>query len=123
MESEEEVLPWSQESNKKNKGIGCLPEKTNPSCKARSKPKVEGQEHLEIYLMLKEKERLEKLGEVAERMHRQTARSWRQVQKEIARAEKKVSSPQKSGAKAKRKVENPQKRRPKNPMQTMALDY
>ena len=123
MESEEELLPWSQESKKKSKGISCLPEKTNLSRTARSKPKVEGREHLEIYLMIKEKERLEKVGEVAQKMYRQTARRLRQIEKEIFQAEKKVFSSQKSGLKAKGKVENPQKQTSQNSVQSMALDY
>jgi len=123
MESEEELLPWQQESKKESKEISCLPEKSSLSRKVHSKPKVEGQEHLEIYLMLKEKQRLMRMGEVAARMQRQTVRRWRQVQKEIAQTEKKVFSPQKSGTKAKGKVENPQKRTSKNATQTMALDY
>jgi len=120
---EEGLFSWEEEAKKKSKRIGNLPEKTNLKCKARSKPNVEGQEYLNLYLMMKEKERLETFGQVTGRMHRQTAKSWREVKKEMAKAEKTLSPVEGTGVQAKRKAEKTRKRTPKKPMKTMVLDY
>lgn len=120
---EEGLFPWEEEAKKKSKRIGCLPEKTNLKCKVHSKPKVDGQEYLDLYLMTKEKERLEKFGQVTGRMQRQTAKNWREVQKEVAKAEKTLSPTEETRVEAKRKVEKTRKRAPKKPMKTIPLDY
>lgn len=110
-------------AKKEFKRIGNLPEKTNLKGKVRSKPKVEGQEYLDLYFMMKEKERLEKFGQVMGRMQRQTAKNWRETKEEIIKVEKTLSSAEGSGGEAKRKAEKTRKRTPKKPMKTIVLDY
>jgi len=119
---DEGLFPW-EEAKKKLKRIGNLPEKTNLKSKVHSKPDVEGQEYLNLYLMMKEKERLEKFGQVMGRMHRQTAKNWREVSKEIAKAEKTLSPTEGRRGEAKKKVEETGKKTPKKPMKTFPLDY
>jgi hypothetical protein len=119
----EGLFPWKEESKRQFKGIGNLPQKTNLKCKVRSKPKVGGQEYLDLYLMTKEKERLEKIGQVIGRIQRQTAKSWREVEKETAKVKKTVLSAGETGTEAKRKVEKTRKKTPQNPMKTIVLDY
>jgi len=120
---EEGVFPWEEEVKKKSKRIACLPEKTNLKSKVHSKPKVDGQEYLDVYLMMKEKERLERFGRVTGRIQRQTAKNWIDTNKEIAKAEKTLSCIEGTGVEAKRKSEKVRKRTPGKPMKTMVLDY
>jgi len=120
---EEGVLFSEGKSKKESKGIGNLPEKTNLKSKVRSKPKVGGQEYLELYLMAKEKERLEKIGQVIGRIQRQTAKSWREVERETAKIKKSVLSVEEKEIETKRKPEKVRKRTPEKPMKIMVLDY
>ena len=119
---EEGVLFSEGKSKKEFKRIGNLPEKTNLKSKVRSKPKVEGQEYLDLYLMKKEQERLAKIGQVIGRIQRQTAKSWREMEGETARIKKSILS-EETEIETKRKVEKVRKRTPGKPMKTMVLDY
>jgi len=120
---EEGLFPWEEEAKKKSKRIACLPEKTNLKSKVHSKPKVDGQEYLDVYLMMKEKERLERCGRATGSMQRQTAKNWIDMNKKIAEAEKTLSRIEGTGLEAKRKPEKVRKRTPRKPMKTMVLDY
>jgi len=119
---EEGVLFLEGKSKKEFQRTGNLPEKTNLKSKVRSKPKVEGQEYLDLYLMKKEKERLAKIGQVIGRIQRQTAKSWREVQEETAKIKKSMLS-EETEIETKRKVEKVRKITPRKPMKTMVLDY
>jgi len=118
MDKEEGGVLFSQGKSR----IGNLPEKTNLKSKVRSKPKVEGQEYLDLYLMKKEKERLAKIGQVIGRIQRQTAKSWREVEEETAKIKKSMLS-EETEIESKGKVEKVRKRTPENQMKTMVLDY
>jgi len=120
---EERLFPWEEEAKKKSKRIVCLPEKTNLKSKVHSKPKTDGQEYLDVYLMMKEKERLEGFGRVTGRIQRQTAKNWVDTNKKIAKAEKTLSTIEGMGVEVKRKPEKVKKRTPGKPMNTMVLDY
>jgi len=119
---EEGVLFLEGKSKKEFQRTGNLPEKTNLKSKVRSKPKVEGQEYLDLYLMKKEKERLAKIGQVIGRIQRQTAKSWREVEEETAKIKKSMLS-EETEIESKGKVEKVRKRTPENQMKTMVLDY
>ncbi|NQS89978.1 hypothetical protein HQ584_09330 [Patescibacteria group bacterium] len=114
---------FSWEEGAKHKRMGNLPERTNLKCKVRSKPKVEGQEYLDLYLMTKEKERLERFGEVVGKMEKQTAKNWTEVKRGIAEAENTLPSAEERGIETKRKVKKIRKRTPKKPMKTIPLNY
>jgi len=120
---EERLFPWEEEASKKSKRIACLPEKTNLKSKVHSKPKTDGQEYLDVYLMMKEKERLEGFGRVTGRIQRQTAKNWIDTRKEIARAEKALPRVEETGTETKSSDEKVKKRTPRKPMKTMVLDY
>jgi len=51
--------------------------------KIRSRPKTVGQEYLDMYLMLKEKERWEKFGKSLVKSQERAGDTWREMRKEI----------------------------------------
>ncbi|MFQ5853296.1 MAG: hypothetical protein ACE5JU_22280 [Candidatus Binatia bacterium] len=119
----EELAPWDEGVKKKARRIGGLADiKTSAKAKLRCKPPVEGQEYLDLYLMVKEKKRLEKFGDAMGKMGKQTAERWKDSVKEIAKAEKNL--PQVGTVEPETKLEEKvEKRVPKKPVKTMSLGY
>jgi len=115
--------PSSRKEEVKRKRMGNLPEKTNLKCKVRSKPKGEGQGYLDLFLMTKEKERLESFGQVIGKMQRQTARDLTEVNREIAKVKNTLSSVEERGIETRKRTEKTGKRTPKKPMKTFPLNY
>ena len=65
--------------------------KTASKAKIYSKPKTSGQEYLDMYLAIKNKERLERFKETLERSHGGTDEQLKDVQKELERLGKTVA--------------------------------
>jgi len=83
----EEFFPWEDEKKKrKPERGGSIPPKTSLRSKIRSKPKIAGQEYLDMFLMVKEKERWEKYGKSIATVQDRTGDSWRDIKKEIIKA-------------------------------------
>ena len=80
----EEFFPWEDEKKKRKPERGdSIPPKTSLRAKLRSKPKISGQEYLDMYLMMKEKERWEKFGKALAKSQERAADTWRDMRKEL----------------------------------------
>ena len=79
--------PRSTESGLR--GVSSI--KTASKAKIRSKPKTPGQEYLDMYLAIKDKERLERYKETLDRSRGATDEQLKDVQKELERLGKIVS--------------------------------
>lgn len=92
-EKAHELFPWEDERKKrKPERMDSIPPSTSLKAKVRSKPKIQGQEYLDLYLMMKEKERLEKFGKVMGKIGFATSKSWRDIRKAVVKAEKSLPS-------------------------------
>lgn len=118
-----DLFPWEKEEKKKPQRMDSIPRRTSLTAKVRSKPKIEGQEYLEMYLMIKEKERLEKYGEVLGKNQMQTADNWREMKQHIAKGEEALHPLGESQGKSAGNVQGRKKKVPTKPVQTMILDY
>lgn len=119
-----ELFPWEDEEQKKKpRRMESIPPSSSLKAKVHSKPKVSGQEYLDLYLMMKEKDRLEKFGEVMGNIQHQTAESWRHMTQEITKGERTLP-----GAKEPERGEGAERqpRRgpvPRIPTKTVIADY
>jgi len=90
--SADNLFPWEEEEKKKEpQSIGGIPSNTNISSKVHSKPNSKGQEYLDMYIMNKEQERLEKYGQILGKQQKNVAASWGKIKKRINETEKKIS--------------------------------
>ena len=79
-------FPWEDEKKKRKPERGnSIPPKTSLRAKLCSKPKIPGQEYLDMFLMMKEKERWEKYGKSVAKVQERAGDTWRDVKKEIKR--------------------------------------
>ncbi len=77
-------FPWEDEKKKRKPERGdSIPPQTSLRAKLCSKPKIAGQEYLDMYLMVKEKERWEKFGKSLAKSQERAGDSWRDMRKEI----------------------------------------
>ena len=85
-------LPWEDEEGRKKKPErgDSIPPKTNIQSRVHSKPKAEGQEYLDMYIRTKEKERMEKYGQILVKRQKDVSDSWRDVKKDLLRKEKEL---------------------------------
>lgn len=99
MEKDKDFLPWKREEGRKRKPKrgDAIPPKTNISSRVHSKPKTEGQEYLDMYIRSREKERLEKYGEILGKRQENVSGSWKDVKKDMRRIEKKLPKVSKGG--------------------------
>ena len=89
----DKMFPWEDEKKKrKPERMASIPPKTSMKAKVRSKTPIPGQEYLELYLMIKEKERLEKFGKVMGNIQLETSDRWRDIKKEVRKAEMNLPS-------------------------------
>ena len=87
-EKADKLFPWEDENKKRKPGrMDSIPPRTSMKAKVRSKTPIPGQEYLELYLMIKEKERLEKFGKVMGKIQLETSDRWRDIKKEVRKAE------------------------------------
>ena len=101
--------------------------KTAQKTKLRSKPQVDGQEYLELYLMTKERDRLSRYHEVISETKETTVEEIEELEQEFRKLQGKagIISP---GGLDDTKVttfdsQKPKKRKPSRPMKTMTIDY
>jgi len=83
-------IPWEDEAGRKRKSKrgDSIPPKTNIQSRVHSKPKTEGQEYLDMYIRAKEKERIERYGEILGEQLQSIADSWRDTKKDLLQKEK-----------------------------------
>ena len=92
-EKAHELFPWEDEKKKrKPERMDSIPPSTSLKAKVRSKPAIAGQEYLDLYLMVKEKERLEKFGKVMGKIQLGISKSWRDVREAVIKGEKNLPS-------------------------------
>ena len=103
----DQLFPWEEEKKrKKPERMGSIPDNTSLKSKVHSKPKIEGQEYLDLYLMLKEKERMEKFGKTIGNIQYQTGKQWRDMKKTLKKAREDLPSLEKvQGIKGEESIE------------------
>ena len=101
--------------------------KTAQKTKLRSKPRVEGQEYLELYLMTKERNRLKRYHEVIDDTRLTTEEEIEELEKEYAKMERRAGvgnlDSQVSDKATVPHSQEHKKRKPVRPMKTVVLDY
>jgi len=91
-------VPWEKEESKRKPARGDgIPPLTSIKSRVHSKPKSEDQEYLDMYIMLKDKERLETYGKTLSKQHENVAESWKGTKKELLRRERKLPEIPKGG--------------------------
>ncbi len=87
-EKADKMFPWEDERKKRKPGrMDSIPARTSVKAKVRSKTPIPGQEYLDLYLKIKEKERLEKFGRVMGKIQLETSDRWRDTKKDIRKSE------------------------------------
>jgi len=101
--------------------------KTAQKSKLSSKPKVENQEYMDLYLMTKKRDRLKRYHEAISDTRESTAEEIKEVEQEFGKLEKKIGinrPDSHSGLKAAASISRQHKKeRPAKPMKTMVIDY
>ena len=102
--------------------------KTAQKAKLRSRPTAMGQEYLELFLMVKERERLQQYHEVLSSTRENTEEEIKDVEEEFGKLRKKVgiNTPDSSQVDVKDHESDSQtfkKRKPKKAMKTVVIDY
>jgi len=95
----DKLFPWEDEEGRKKKPErgDSIPSNTSITSRMRSKPKVVGQEYLDMYIMTKLKDRDEKYGTTLAKQQRKVSESWRKKKKEIVKAEDELPKVPKGG--------------------------
>jgi|GEM_PF-1950255 len=89
----DQLFPWEEEKKKRQpQRMDSIPPGTSLKTKVKSKPPIAGQEYLDLYLMIKEKERLQKFGDTIARMQLGTGNQWKDMKKALKKAEKNLPS-------------------------------
>lgn len=95
--------------------------KTSQKAKIRCKPKVEGQEYLDLYMLGKEKERLGRYMRTVTKAKETTQVSLEEVEEEIKELEKTVPLPEED--KQTKLKKRTRKKAPQKEWKKMILDY
>lgn len=131
MKSKREInkyAPWEEEEKEKRKPErgGGIPAHTSQKSRVRSKPKSVDQEFLDMYIMAREKERMEKYGKTLGRRQRAIASSWKEVKSLMYNLKKKLPQVNKEGieelVEGEKKTKNKKKKSHRN-MKKMDWDY
>lgn len=90
----EQFAPWEKEerdrTDKMGSGrIGSIPPSNRQRSRLRSKSKSRDHDHLEMYILAREKERLEKYGETLGRRLKSIAATWKEVKHTMYEFQKK----------------------------------
>lgn len=80
-----DLFPWESEEGRRKKPErgDSIPSNTSMKSRVHSKPKISGQEYLDVYIMLKEKDRIEKYGKTLGKRLGNISDGWRDVKKII----------------------------------------
>ena len=101
--------------------------KTAQKTKLSSKPKVEGQEYLELYLMTKKRDRLKRYHEVISETKECTAEEIEDLKQEFEKLERKagITKPDSHSDVKAAGTDSPKhkKRKPAKSMKTVVIDY
>ena len=125
-EDANKFFPWEDEEERKKKPDrgDSIPPKTSISSKVHSKPKIEGQEYLDMYIMSKEKERIEKYGQVLGKQQKNVANTWERVKKELLKTENILPKIPKGGKKkSEDELEIKNKQNAKVPKHMKGMDW
>ena len=115
--SDDNLFPWEEEGEKREaQSIEGIPSNTNISSKVHSKPNSKGQEYLDMYIMNKEQERLEKYGQIIGKQQKNVAASWGKIKKRMNEAEIKIK-------KSKNGLEIENKENTKAPKHMKGMDW
>lgn len=82
MKSKDEIsqyAPWEKEGEKKQRIKRGVPAKSNQKSRIRSKLKIHDQDFLDLYLMAREKDRLEGYGRTLGERQKAIAKRWKEV--------------------------------------------
>ena len=121
-------FPWEDEEGRKKKPErgDSIPPNTSMTAKVHSKPKIAGQEYLDMYIMSKEKDRKEKYGAVLGKQQKTTAKAWREIKKELVKTEIKLPRVPRGGIEESEEeldTEAKQKKKIPGHMKKMGWDY
>jgi len=109
------------------KMVGIKKIKTAQKSKLSSKPKLENQEYMELYLMTKKRDRLRRYHEAISDTREATAEEIEDVEQEFEKLEKKmgINRPDNySDVKVAASINQQHKKRsPAKPMKTVVIDY
>lgn len=126
-QSPQDLKPWEQEEGRKRnpeRGDG-IPSKTGMSARLPSKPKAEGHEYLDMYIMLKQKERTEKYGETLYKRQQRIKEEWEDVKNSLLKMEESLPEVPKGGLEGSEKTasKSRQKSSPKMPKNVKTVDW
>lgn len=119
-------FPWEDEEGRKKKPErgDSIPPNTSITSRLRSKPKVTGQEYLDMYIMTKLKDRGEKYGQTLGKQQKKVSEEWRKTKKEIVKAEEELPKVPKGGIEeSEEKTDTKAKQRKKTPGHMKKLDW
>ncbi|ODS34295.1 MAG: hypothetical protein SCARUB_00554 [Candidatus Scalindua rubra] len=120
----DKLFPWEDENKKrKPERMDSIPPRTSMKAKVRSKTPIPGQEYLELYLMIKEKERLEKFGKVMGKIQLETSDRWRDIRKAVRKAEMDLPSASEVEGVTKEEVTRKEKPRVEAPKRMKKVDW
>lgn len=73
--------PWEieEQAGRKSERGGSVPPHTSQKSRVRSKPKTDDQEFLNMYILAREKERVERYGKTLGRRQRSIATDWKEA--------------------------------------------
>ncbi|MFQ6066093.1 MAG: hypothetical protein ACE5K3_02295 [bacterium] len=92
-EKVDELFPWEEGKKKRQpQRMDSIPPNTSLKSKVHSKPKIQGQEYLDLYMMMKEKARLERYGETLAKIQLETGKQWKDMKKTLKKVEKNLPS-------------------------------
>lgn len=84
--------PWEEETGKKKKKgkLRGIPHKTAIKSQVASRPGAESHEYLNIFVLLKEKERMEQYGELLSQRHESVIKEWNALKEKLIGLEKEL---------------------------------
>lgn len=105
----QEIRPWKEEGGRRRANhAGSIPPKTSISARLSAKPKVSGQEYMNMYILEKQKERTEKYGDTLYKRQLSLKKEWEEINEALAKVDEELhGGPRKPGRKSRR--EKPEK--------------
>ena len=92
-EKVDELFPWEEEKKKgQPQRPDSIPPNTSIKSKVHSKPRIQGQEYLDLYMMMKEKARLERYGKTLAKIQLGAGKQWKDIKKTLKKVEKNLPS-------------------------------
>ena len=121
----DKFFPWEEEEERKKKPErgDSIPPNTSITSRVHSKPKVAGQEYLDMYIRTKEKERTEKYGQTLGKQQKKISGDWRKMKKELVKSEEKLPKIPKGGIEESEKVNPKVKQGKKTPGHMKKMDW